>query len=840
MGASVMGALKTPRSLRPHIISKLKSEALESSATRKVAVGCLIAVASITSAEAQQQPPAPAAAAGAQPLPPVTVPAPTVRKKPVTAKPTAEQLRIRNALRRAARARQRAAAARAAAASPTAAAQTPDRDPYADPAAPYKGDRLASPKFSEPIVNTPKSITVLTREILQDKDATSLKDVARTTAGITLGTGEGGNAFGDRFFIRGFDARNDVFVDGIRDPAVNVRENFFTEQIEILKGPSSTIDGRGTTGGALNIVTKQATDKNFYNAESTLAGDGTRRITFDVNQVVSPTLAVRMDGLWQNAGVAGRNFTTDDREGGAAAIKWTPTRDFTLTASYVHTYLWGLPDFGVPYDTFAKLPVTSVGVPRDTFYGFINRDFQVAQQDIGTINGEYRVNDFITISNKFRDEQSVLNYIGTIPEQGTGSNSSCNSMGGNFSSGNPANWLVCLNPLSRYQTTDVTANQSAATIKFDTGPVTNTVVSGVEFSRERVTIDSYNGLNSEAIGAGAFASGTVGPVSVLGPPNGLPFGTTPTLTGNPNVIPIYSKSAYALETANFHDLIILNGGVRFDDYNVSASKIGFPTVSSQSDMWNYNLGAVFKPVPIGSLYVAYGTGSEPVGAELDGTSANYGGLNPSSPINQIFSPIESKAEEVGTKWELFERHLLVTGALFRTDVTNARELVPAGFPNAGTVQAGAAYHVEGIDLGAEGKITDKWSVYTGLVLMQNRVDQSAVPTNVGLPLAFVANQSFNVLTKYQITDDIQVGGQATYRSKIYGGTLLAANQGTVLPSYWRFDTFVSGKVAKNYRWKLFVNNIFNKTYYDAFYQSAAPFTLVAPGRVVGVEVAAKF
>ena len=526
--------------------------------------------------------------------------------------------------------------------------------------------------------------------------------------------------------------------------------------------------------------------------------------------------------------------------GGAAAIKWTPTRDFTLTANYIHTYLWGLPDFGVPYDTVAGGPVTMFGVPRNTFYGFVNRDFQVAQQDIGTVNGEYRVNDFITISNKFRDEQSVLNYIGTIPEQGTGSNGSCNSMGGNFSSGNPANWLVCLNPQSRYQTTDVTADQTAATIKFDTGPVTNTVVSGVEFSRERVSIDTYNGLNSEAIGAGAFASGTVGPVSVLSPPNGLPFGTTPTVTGNPNVIPIYSKSAYALETANFHNVIILNGGVRFDDYNVSASKDGFPTVSSQSDMWNYNVGAVFKPVPIGSLYVAYGTGSEPVGAELDGTSANYGGLNPSSPINQIFSPIESKAEEVGTKWELFERHLLVTGALFRTDVTNARELVPAGFPNAGTVQAGAAYHVEGIDLGAKGKITDKWSVYTGLVLMQNRVDQSAVPTNVGLPLAFVANQSFNVLTKYQITDDIQVGGQATYRSKIYGGTLLAANQGTVLPSYWRFDTFVGGKVAKNYRWKLFVNNIFNTTYYDAFYQSAAPFTLVAPGRVVGVEVAAKF
>ncbi len=124
--------------------------------------------------------------------------------------------------------------------------------------------------------------------------------------------------------------------------------------------------------------------------------------------------------------------------------------------------------------------------------------------------------------------------------------------------------------------------------------------------------------------------------------------------------------------------------------------------------------------------------------------------------------------------------------------------------------------------------------------MQTRVDQSSVPANIGLPLAFVANQSFNVLTKYQVTDTIEVGGQATYRSQIFGGTLLAANQGTVLPDYWRFDAFLEGKVTKNWRWKLYANNIFNKLYYDAMYQSGAPFVLVAPGRVLGVEVSARF
>ncbi|MGA8499523.1 MAG: TonB-dependent siderophore receptor [Xanthobacteraceae bacterium] len=822
-----MSNVRMPRSLRSICVTEIISGTLDSNPTRKVTVGCLIAVASITGAEAQQST-----------LAPVTVDAPVVRKKPAATKPSAEQLRVRNALRRAARAKQ---AAQAAAAAANAAALAPDRDPYADPAAPYKADRLASPKFPEPIINTPRSITVITKDVLQDKDATSLKDVARTTAGVTLGTGEGGNAFGDRFFIRGFDARNDVFVDGIRDPAVNIRENFFTEQVEILKGPSATIDGRGTTGGAINIITKQATDRNFYNADATIASDSTRRITFDVNQVINPTLSVRVVGMAQDAGVAERNFTTDKRDGLGGAVKWTPTNDLTVSANFFHTYVWGLPDFGVPYNNVLGAPVTSLGVPRDTYYGFVNRDFTRAQQDIGTLNTEYRVSDAITLYNKFREEYALLDYIGTIPEQAATAAKPCGGVPGNVTSlpgTNPANWTVCLNPSSRYQNTNVLADQAFATIKLASGPVNHTLITGAEISREKVSIDSYANLTSEAIGGGSPTGSVLTPVLI--PPNFATFSSTPMVTGNPNVIPIDTKSVYALETANYQDYLIFTAGLRFDQYDISASKFGFSTISASSGMWNYNLGLVYKPIPITSIYAAYGTGSEPVGSELDGTSANYGGLNPSSPINQIFSPIESRAVEVGNKWELVDRHLLVTGALFRTDVSNARELIPAGFPNAGTVQAGAAYHVQGIDLGAAGKITDKWSIFGGIVLMQTRVDASAVPSNVGLPLAFVANQSFNVLTEYKIRDDLEVGGQATYRSKIYGGTLLAANAGTVLPDYWRFDAFLKGKVTKNWQWKVFANNIFNKLYYDAFYQSAAPFVLVAPGRVVGMQLSARF
>src|SRR4029077_14824083 len=165
----------------------------------------------------------------------------------------------------------------------------------------------------EPLLNTPRSVTVLTKDILADQNSTTLKSAVLNTAGVTLGTGEGGNAFGDRFFIRGFDARNDIFLDGIRDAGVSVRENFFTEQVEIYRGPGSSFAGRGTAGGAINVVTKAATtEKSFYNMDTTFAADRTKRVVLAVNHVISPTLAVRAGGLFQDAGVAGRNYIKDD------------------------------------------------------------------------------------------------------------------------------------------------------------------------------------------------------------------------------------------------------------------------------------------------------------------------------------------------------------------------------------------------------------------------------------------------------------------------------------------------------------------------------------------------
>ena len=818
-----MGETKKPASLRLHATYGARADhpASDTPSGRTVtAVAGLIAVASISGAEAQTTS-----------LPPVTVDAPVARPRPAV-RPGPDQLRARTALRRAAR---RAPVAAAAVPFPNAGALTaPDANPYADAAAPYKGDRLSGGKFTERLLDTPRSVTVLTKELIEDKNATSLRDLARSTAGVTLGTGEGGNAFGDRFFIRGFDARNDVFVDGVRDPAVSIRENFFTEQVEILRGPASSFAGRGTAGGAINIVTKQAGDRNFTNVDTTFGTDATKRVTIDANQVISPTLSIRAGGLFQDAGVAGRDVTTDDRWGGFAAIKWTPGDAVKVTANYIHTDLNSIPDFGVPWDRSANQPSTETGLAsRNAYYGFANRDFQHARQDIGSLNTEVALTPDITFSNKMRFERATLAYVGTLPE--------APRAGTPGYIADPAGFgLTQLNAVSRYQTTDVVANQTDIKFKFDTGPIRHTTIVGAEISREKVGIDTYAGLTTESLPGGSTSIGAV--IVPIANPNltFAPF-AQPLPVGNPTNIHVDTNAGYLIHTANYSDLVLLNAGVRYDDYSVNAAKLIPPPTSypqsANSGNLNYNVGLTVKPLPYGSVYAAYATSTNPVGAELDGTDARYGGFNLTGAYNQVFGPEKNKSAEVGTKWELFDRHLLLTGALFQTEKDNAREQVGSG--KATQVVAGAAYRVRGIDLGAAGKITERWSVFGGLVLMESEVLRSASPIYVGRDLANIAHQSFNLMTKYKFDDGWELGGQATYQSKRTGGILYTTTT-TVLPEFWRFDAFVEKKIDKNWTVKLFANNLTNKLYYDGFYNSAAPFVLVAPGRSGTLVLSGKF
>jgi catecholate siderophore receptor len=785
---------------------------------------CLGAIVTGHEAGAQQ------AARDPDALPSLTVEAPAAPRKKKPAKP-----------RTAARTTAPAASVPATVAVPPAGSggtggtgATAGADPYADPAAPYKVDRSASTKLTQPILDTPRTITAIPKEVIEDKGATSLRELVRTTPGLTLGTGEGGNAFGDRVFIRGFDARNDMYVNGVRESGVTTRETFMTEQVEVVKGPAGTLYGRGTAGGAVNIVTKQAApNQSFREVTTTFGTDATKRLTADVNQVISPDLSIRFNGLLQASDVAGRDHVFDNRWGGSFAALWRPRQDVKLSLDYYHVSLDQMPDWGIPFDPRTRRPFTESGLRRSNFYGLTSRDFQKNSQDLVTQTSQWDVSPFLSITNKLRYGYTVTDYVASKP--GTP----------NLSNPNPALWTVAATPASRYQVNRTLANQTDATLRFDTGPFNHTAVIGVEAQREDVSQDGYSGLTVEC-----NPSCTTGITTNLWAPTTAFVSTvgTPVRNNQPAKTKVDTLSLYALDTISWQDRLILNVGTRIDNYAITRTAFGGAPVSRDDLMPNWSAGLTYKPVPQASLYVAYATSSNPVGSELDGNGDTYGGL---AANNAVFSPERNTAMEAGAKWEVLDRHLSLNIAAFRTTKDNARETV-------GTVlQDTAAYEIRGVEVGFAGNITDRWSVFGGAVLMQSEVTASAIASSLGRPLANIAHRSANLLTKYKVTDDFTVGAQVTWTGEILGGSLAAVSYGagTVnvggvsvatptgynkLPGGTRFDVMAEYTFNKTFTAKVQVLNVFNETLYDAFYRSGTPYVYVAPGRVGLVSLQAKF
>ncbi len=234
----------------------------------------------------------------------------------------------------------------------------------------------------------------------------------------------------------------------------------------------------------------------------------------DLNKAISPILAVRVNALFQDANVAGRNFVFDNRDGVAASVVFKPLTGLKLSASYAHVYSWGPMDYGVPYarvffGRFVNRPVTEGIVPRNTWYGFVNRDRHAATQDFGTLTAEYDHNENFSIVSRLRVGRSELDYIATGPTI--------------FQ----PNSVLQIRPPSgsprraATQVMNVLANQTDATLKFETGPVKHALVAGVEFAREDVTRTNYARAPERRFLQHRF------PCNLFLPPNLLPFPARP-------------------------------------------------------------------------------------------------------------------------------------------------------------------------------------------------------------------------------------------------------------------------------------------------------------------------
>ena len=274
------------------------------------------------------------------------------------------------------------------------------------------------------VQDTPQTITVIPRIVLEQQAVTTLDQALRNVAGITLGVGEGGGSFnGDQFRIRGFDAKDDIYVDGLRDFGVYTRDSFNYESIQVLKGPSSLIFGRGTTGGGINIQSKAPVLDRFAAATAAGGSGDFRRVTGDLNLQIGSTSAVRVNLMAHGQDAVGRDLVKADRWGAAAALGLGLGTDTTFTLGWLHQQDDRIPDYGVPTltppgETFAQ-PVTELAeVDRATFYGFAH-DYDDTTADMVTARFNHTASDWLTLSNDTR--------VGVYSREFSGTRVSCNA-----------------------------------------------------------------------------------------------------------------------------------------------------------------------------------------------------------------------------------------------------------------------------------------------------------------------------------------------------------------------------------------------------------------------------
>jgi catecholate siderophore receptor len=674
---------------------------------------------------------------------------------------------------------------------------------------PMQTKTLPSYKFVAPLRDTPRSITVIPEELIKQTNATTFADALKTVPGITfIGGDAAANPSADRPVIRGFESRNSIFVDGMRDSGVQNRETFDIENISVIKGPDSVYAGRGAVGGSIDITTKTPRLEDFTNASLGLGTNSYKRLTMDVNRQVNDETAVRLNVMGHDADQAGRNNVYSKRWGVAPSVAFGLNSPTTVTISYYHLNSYDMPDFSAPFRSAGGTP--DGGFQRNQFYGLNNRDYRRGQTDTGEIKVEHRINDTWKIKNTTMVGRSTLDYIATNPQfQSAASN------------------IISLQAKSGKYATNSIANQTELTGKATLFGFEHTLTGGVEFSNEQSRYEGYlvtdsagNNIRSGGPCSVAYNCTTIGNWNPDNPWTGsialngdksFPGAATNTRT---NV-----ASAYLFDSVKLSDRWLLNAGARFDRFDVNAVQAGAPDLKNISNLFSFQLGVIYKVLPSLSLYASYGTSANPPGAN----SGLGGGTDQLTTTNKNLSPERSRNIEVGAKWDVIDQRLSLTAALFQTDKTNARVSDGLG----GTINAGSQ-RVRGAELGWAGSLTNHWRVFGGysyLNAVTTDAGPGAAPGSNGLPMVMVPKHNLTLWTDYEVMPKFTLGAGMTLSSLTYASVSSTTRKWT--PGYARFDAMATYRVSRSVDLQLNVQNIFDKKYYSSAYPIYATW---APGR----------
>ena len=603
-------------------------------------------------------------------------------------------------------------------------------------------------KFTEDLLDTPQTVAVVPDFVLHDEQNRTLTDAVRNVPGISIAAGEAG-AQGDNLTIRGFTARNDIFLDGIRDFGSYYRDSFNYDQVEVLEGPAGVEFGRGSTGGVINQESKVPAADRFVHVGAAFGTDATRRITADINEPLGDVAggsAVRLNAMGTEGGVAGRPYAENRRYGVAPSISFGMNKPTRLTISYFHFTESDTPDYGLPWFFNQLAP----GVDRHSYFGFPDNNRLRTNDDIVTLKANHTFannTDVHTIArwaNYPRNAQitepqicsnagvsvPVGGFVGSLPTSAVNTSKPCT-----YSFATPPSQItVNRNQIQVKSVEGELWDQTEVTTQFKVAGVRNDLAVGVEGGQEISNPTRYSYTENNV--------------------NSVP--STNLVTPNPHddfsgegyissITHVKSKSAgvYFIDTVKFDRFIELSGGVRWDYFNTlfnlyapptsvpgAKPSAAIPYIDQTVRQPSYRAALVFKPNTHGSVYFDYGTSFNPSAESLSLSVAT-----------SVLPPEENETYEVGAKYSLAHDRLQLEGAWFHTTKDNARETDPT---NSNNIVLAGNQLVKGVQASAVGRFRGGTDLILGYAYLSSAVTYSKLfPTSIGYPLANVPKQTFN-------------------------------------------------------------------------------------------------
>ena len=635
----------------------------------------------------------------------------------------------------------------------------------------YKVNKSSSTKIVQDLVDTPQTISIITKKVMEEQQATTLVEALRNTPGITLNLGENGNTNSkDNINMRGFDAQGSIYKDGIRDLANSSKDTFNTEAVEVTKGGVGADNGRGVSSGYINQVTKSATNKDQVAGTVGYSTAENARLTADLNKKLNETTGVRLNVMKQDGEVAGRDEVEIDRAGIAGSIGFGIGTATRTTINYEHTEQDDVPDGGIPT---VGLEGSAQKADTSKFYGSVN-DFEEAKTDAFTLKFEQDVSDNTIFTNTARYAKTTQEMLLTSPS--------------NFST---ATNTVTRSMHARWQENEILTNQSNFTTEIQTGMLLHKISTGIELTKENQLTKNYTAQTAQT--------------SNLYNPTNISWDDL-TFSGQKSDGETTTVGAYLFDSINIGEKVIFTGGGRFDKYDTTndiiSSTLVPSTIEDKGHLNSYKAGLVYKPVDNGSVYISRATTQLPPGGANFTLSATTTNAN-----NPDMDPQKSTTDEIGTKWDLLNNRLSLTTAVYKTVVENETMTESDG----STSQNGEK-EVKGIEFGAVGEITEKWNVTAGLAKMNTEYIK-ATSTNEGASLRFSPEHTATLWSTYKFTSAINVGAGARYVGtqdvKISSTSTEAISK---IDSSVVYDAMASYKYSKNLTYQLNIYNLTDEEY----------------------------